>query len=145
MGFGLLKFDIYIYGRFVMVQYDHKPLEMIQKKPIHTAPHQLQGMLLHMQKYDYTIQYKPCKDLVLANHLNCFPSCIYSLPIPIAQNVQHVQLSYAELNVIQGLLERDLVYSTNYCLTLRGWPKWNYLSTNYNPSYLAYQQKYVPA
>ena len=36
--FGLKKFHTYIYGRHVMVQNDHKPLEMIQQKPIHVAP-----------------------------------------------------------------------------------------------------------
>ena len=82
-----------------------------------------QQMLLGMQKYDYTIWYKPGKDVVLANQLNCFPSHSNYLPIPIAHNVQHVQLSNAELDIIRGLVECDPVYSTVYCLTLRGWPK----------------------
>ena len=96
---------------------------MIQQKPIHVAPPQLQCMLLNMQKYDYTIQYKPGKDMVLADHLTCFPSLINSLPIPITQNVQHVQLSNAELDIIQGSVEHDPVDSTIYHLSLRGWPK----------------------
>ena len=49
-------------------------------------------MLLCMQKYDYTIQYKPGKEMVLGNHLSHFPSHKESLPIPIHQNIQHVQL-----------------------------------------------------
>ena len=57
-------------------------------------------MLLCMQKYNYTIWYKPSKDMVLANHLSHFPSHSNYLPIPIAENVQHVQLSNAELNII---------------------------------------------
>ena len=80
-------------------------------------------MLLHMQKYDYTIQYKPGKDMVLANHLSCFPSCSNNLPIPIDYNIQHVQLSQAELDIIQGSVEHNSVYSTIYHLTLRGWPE----------------------
>ena len=121
--FGMEKFHTYIYGRHVMVQNDHKPLEMIQQKPSHEAPSRLQWMLLHMQKYDCTIQYKPGKEMVLADHLSCFPSCSNSLPIPIAQNVQHVQLSNTELDIIQGHMEHNPVYSAIYCLTLRGWPK----------------------
>ena len=77
-------------------------------------------MLLCMQKYDYTMQCKPSKDKVLANHLSHFPSHVNSLPIPIAHNVQ---LSKAELNIIQGSMECDPVYSIIYCLTLRCWPK----------------------
>ena len=60
----------------------------------------LQHMLLYMQKYSYAIQYKPGKEMVLANCLSHFPSCKESLPIPVAQNVQYVQLSNAELDVI---------------------------------------------
>ena len=36
--FGLKKFHTYIYGRHIIVFNDHKPLEMITKKPIHAAP-----------------------------------------------------------------------------------------------------------
>ena len=87
------------------------------------APPRLQQMLLCMQKCDYTILYKPGRDMVLANYLNCLPSWSNNLPIPIAYNVQHVQLSKAELNIIQGSMECDPVYSTIYHLTLRGWTK----------------------
>ena len=65
--FCLEKFHTYIYGRHVLIENDHKLLEMIQHKPIHAAPPRLQWMLLHMQKYDYTIVYKPGKDMVLAD------------------------------------------------------------------------------
>ena len=80
-------------------------------------------MLLHMQKCDYTIKYKPGKEMVLADCLSCFPFHSNSLPIPIIQNVQHIQISNAELDIIQCSMECDLVYSTVYCLTLRGWPE----------------------
>ena len=119
--FGLEKFHTYIYGWHVLVENDHKPLEMIQHKPIHVAPPRLQWMLLCMQKYDYTIVYKPGKDMVLADHLSHFPSNTNYLPIPLAHNIQHVQLSTSELDVIQGTVECDPVYSTVYGLTLRGW------------------------
>ena len=39
--FGLEKFHMYIYGRHVLIENDHKPLEMIQHKPIHAAPPRL--------------------------------------------------------------------------------------------------------
>ena len=96
---------------------------MIQHIPIHAAPPRLQQMPLHMQKYDYTMVYKPGKDMVLADHLSCFPSNSNYLSIPLAQNIQHVQLSTAELDVIGGSVECDPVYSTVYHLTLRGWPR----------------------
>ena len=58
---------------------------------------------------------------MLATHLRHFLSCKESLPIPIAQNIQHIQLFTGNLDVIQGSIKCDLVYSTLYCLTLRGW------------------------
>ena len=36
--FGLEKIHTYIYGRHVTKQIDHKHIEMILHKPIHTAP-----------------------------------------------------------------------------------------------------------
>ena len=98
--FGLEKFHTYIYGRHVLVENDHKLLEMIQHKPIDAAPPRLQQMLLHMQKHDYTIVYKPGKDMVLPDHLSCFPSNSNYLPLPLAQNNQCIQLSTSELHVI---------------------------------------------
>ena len=121
--FGLEKFHTYLYGRHVIVENEHKPLEMIQHKSIHVALPRLWQMLLHMKKYDYTIWYQPGKDMVLADHLSCFPSTSNSLPIPLAHNIQHVQLSNADLDITWGSVKHDLVYSTIYCLTLRGWPK----------------------
>ena len=106
-----------------LVQNHHKPLEMIHHKPIHAAPPHLQYMLLCMQKYDYTIQYKPRKEIILANCLSCFPSHKESLPIAICQNIKHIQLTNNKINTIQGAIEQDLVYNTLYCLNLRGWPR----------------------
>ena len=36
--FGLEKFHTFLYGRYITIQNDHKPLEMIQQKPIHAMP-----------------------------------------------------------------------------------------------------------
>ena len=120
--FGLEKFHSYLYGRHVVTQNDHKPLEMIQHKPINAALPRLQCMLLCMQKFHYTIQYKPGKDMILADCLSQFPSAKESFPIPMHQNTQHIQLSTQELDALQGAIECDLVYSTLYQLTLRRWP-----------------------
>ena len=98
--FSLEKFHTYLCGRHVIIENDQKPLEMIQHKSIHEAVPRLMWMLLHMQKYDYTIQYKPSKDIMLADHLNCSLSWSNNLPIPIAHNVQHVQLFKDGLDII---------------------------------------------
>ena len=50
--FGLEKFHPYLYNRHLIVENDHKPLEMIQCRPSHVATPRLQQKLPHMQKYD---------------------------------------------------------------------------------------------
>ena len=69
-------------------------------------------MLLHMQRYEYTIKYKPGKERVLANCLSHFPFYSNSLPILIAQNVQHVKLSNAEWTSFKAL------WSVTQCIAL---------------------------
>ena len=120
--FGLEKFHTYIYGRHITVFNDHKPLEMITKKPIHAAPPRLQRMLLRLQKYDYTLIYKPGKEMTLADRLSRFPSNKENTPIELYQNIQHLTFTSNRINIIRGSIKRDPSLSTVYRLTLNGWP-----------------------
>ena len=121
--FGLEKFHTYIYGRHIIVQNNHKPLEMIQRKPIQAALARLQCMLLKLQKYDYPIQYIPGKDMVLADRLSRFPSCTENSPIILHHNIHTINFNSECLNIIRGATERDPIHSTLYRLTLNGWPE----------------------
>ena len=95
---------------------------MIQRKPIHKAQPRLQCMLSKLQKYDYSIQYVPGKDMVLADRLSCFPSCSNNSQIVLHQNIQTINFNSECLNIIRGATERDPVHSTLYRLNLNGWP-----------------------
>ena len=54
--FACEKFDQYVYGRDkVHVQSDHKPLEVIFKMPLVTAPKSLQRMQLRLQRYSLEV------------------------------------------------------------------------------------------
>ena len=65
------KFDQYIFGRSnVIVQSDHKPLETIFKKPIHSSPKRLQRMRLRLQNYDIQVEYQKGETLFLADTLS---------------------------------------------------------------------------
>ena len=120
--FWLEKFHTYIYGNPVTVYNDHKPLEMLQKKPIHSALPCLQRMLLRLQKYDYNIIYKHGKDMVLADRLSRFPSRNENLPIELHHNIHHVTLTQDKINIIYSSTKRDPILHTAYHLTLNGWP-----------------------
>ena len=120
--FGLEKFHTYIYGRHITVFNDHKTLEMITKKPIHVASPRVQRMLLQLQKYDYTLIYKPGKELTLADRLSRFPSNKENTLIKLHKNIQHLTFTSDRINIIRGSIKRDPTLSTVYQLTLNSWP-----------------------
>lgn len=68
--FAVERFEQYTYGRRVLVQTDHKPLECIYKKSLISAPKRLQRMLLRLQKFDLILTYKKGTEMVLANTLS---------------------------------------------------------------------------
>lgn len=70
IAFGCEKFHQYIFGRSVVVESDHKPLEYIFKKPLHDTPLRLQRLRLRLQNYDLKVVYKPGKDLLVADALS---------------------------------------------------------------------------
>ncbi|CAB4044016.1 Retrovirus-related Pol poly from transposon [Paramuricea clavata] len=71
--FSLDRFHQYVYGKEVIVESDHKPLEMIAKKSLALAPPRLQRLLLRIQKYNYTIVYKSAKEMALPDMLSTAP------------------------------------------------------------------------
>jgi len=64
------KFRQYIIGQNVAVQTDHKPLEVIMKKPLHEAPLRLQKMMLKLQPYQLEVTYCRGGDMVIADPLS---------------------------------------------------------------------------
>ena len=117
--FSLEKFQTYIYGRHVMVQNDHKKLEMIPAKVYPCSPPHFSRCFCTCRSMTILSNISLARKMVLANCLSHFPSHSNFFPIPTVQNIQHVQLSNAELDIIQGSMEHDLVYSTVYHLTLK--------------------------
>ena len=51
-------------------------------------------MLLRLQKYDYTIQYVPGQNMVLADRLSRFPSPCDNLPIELHQNIHALKFQF---------------------------------------------------
>ena len=71
---GVERFHTYLYGRSFTIISDHKPLEMICKKPIISAPPRLQRMLLRILGYDYSVVYRPGEEMVLSDTLSRLPN-----------------------------------------------------------------------
>ena len=72
--YGLEKFHHYTHGWKVNVFTDHKPLVSICQKPLAKAPKRLQNLLLRAQQYDFSIKYKPGKEIPLADALSRAPT-----------------------------------------------------------------------
>ena len=73
-------------------------------------------MLICLQKYNFTIQYRPSKDIVLADFS---PAKKIS---PLNYNMQDIHFSNDRLNMIRGAIECDPKHETVYCSSLTGWP-----------------------
>ena len=67
--FGCKRFHQYVYGKPIVIESDHKPLEAIFKKPLSQAPSRLQKMLLQFQVYDITLVYKKGLEMYIADAL----------------------------------------------------------------------------
>jgi transposase InsO family protein len=71
--FGFERFHAYTFGRQVLVESDHKPLESLLKKNIQNVPARLQRMAMRLWKYDAVLTYKPGREMVLADTLSRAP------------------------------------------------------------------------
>ena len=68
--FGYEKFHHYLYGRDFIAETDHKPLEIIMKKPLHLVPMRLQRLRIRLQRYNVTVQYVRGKSIPVADTLS---------------------------------------------------------------------------
>ena len=72
--YGLEKFHHYSFGRGVHIITDHKPLVAIANKPLSKAPRRLQNLLLHAQKYRFTLEWQPSTSIPVADTLSRAPA-----------------------------------------------------------------------
>ncbi|GFS26773.1 transposon Ty3-I Gag-Pol polyprotein [Elysia marginata] len=68
--YGCERFHTYLCVQAFTVESDHKPLKSIHLKHLKAASPRLQRMLLRLQPYDLTIEYKPGKEMALADALS---------------------------------------------------------------------------
>ena len=64
------RFDQYLFGRYVTIETDHKPLAAILKKPLLTAPKRLQRMMMCLQNYQLKVVYKRGQEMYIADTLS---------------------------------------------------------------------------
>lgn len=125
ISFGCAKFHQYIYGRHVLVESDHKPLQSIFVKPLYKAPQRLQNLLLSLQKYDIEVKYKPGKTMFLADALS--RNYLDETREELAPNLLINQISYLPVSPekyrdIQQATSNDEELVTLQDIVQSGWP-----------------------
>ena len=124
---GVERFHTYLYGRRFTIVTDHKPLEVICKKPISAAPPRLQRMLLKIQGYDFEIKYRPGSQMTVADTLSRLPNPKENSEVKLDIRVDAIWLDLINFNLDK---QRQLREETKRCpimnalaeVIYEGWP-----------------------
>jgi len=125
--FGLEKFHYYAYGRPVVVESDHKPLEAIFKKYLSSAPPRIARMMLPIQKYDTQIKYVPGKDIPVADAHSRISSCygkdVRGPDVSVHEVHLHLNASPTRVAQIREETDTDTTLSALREIVKHGWPE----------------------
>ncbi|CAB4002062.1 Hypothetical predicted protein [Paramuricea clavata] len=133
------KWHQYLYGKKnILVHTDHQPLETIFRKPLSKAPRRLQRMMLKLQQYHFSVQYKKGKEMYIADTLSR-AALTNPTAMGTGEEVFRMELSSMDLkppNLSNVTLERlkevssDATLKSLYETVLIGWPlEHRYLQT----------------
>ena len=125
--FACEKFDQYVYGREkVHVQSDHKPLEVIFRKPLVTAPKRLQRMLLRLQRYSLDVTYTRGSEMYIADTLSRAyipgePS-VHAVALAKIDMTEGLSVSPRRLEELRAATASDCALQKLMQVTMKGWP-----------------------
>ena len=130
---GIQRFHHYLYGRSFTIISDHKPLQVILHKPLHSAPPRIQRMMTKIQGYDFKITYVPGPKLIISDTL---PNPNSGVHVSIDEHVDEITIDECEdisiylLNFspakqaeIRHLTSTDPVMKTLSEIIHGGWPE----------------------
>lgn len=126
--YGCEKFHQYVYGKDILVESDHKPLEAIFKKALYQAPSRLQRMLLRLQRYSLNIVYKPGKEMHIADalsraFLNEQTEDLLGEELEVNWVTQQLPVSEEKLNMFREATAADPEMQLLHKVAMNGWPK----------------------
>ena len=126
--FACTHFHQYICGRKITVTTDHKPLEAILSKPINRAPPRLQRMMLVLQQYELSFQYRPGKEIPVADALSRMhlpdqdPEIQIEGEVAIHAFFRDIPVSRNKLEQVREETLRDVELKTLSDIVESGWP-----------------------
>ncbi len=128
------KFDHWLFGHSsIEVHTDHKPLEIIFRKPLNKAPARLQRMMARLQRYQFNLVYKRGTSLHIAdtlsraplqtlskNNMNEFD--VFRLETEQEYPEHHSNLKADTQIKLRTATQNDESLSLLYSTIQRGWP-----------------------
>ena len=131
--FGIMRFHTYLFGKSFTIETDHKPLEMIWKKPLASAPPRLQRLLIKIQGYNCEVRYKPGRNMILSDALSRLPNPYKTQDIPLDVQVDGLDIedhhcvdltSFEEpkQKQLQDETSRDPTLKVLWRTVIDGWP-----------------------
>ena len=128
--YGVKKFHHYLYGRQFTIVSDHRPLQHLfseTKSILVMASARIQRWALTLSAYNYTIQYRPGKQLANADLLSRLPlaDTIADPPLPGEMVLLMEALNTSPIIVVnvKTWTNRDPFLSRVKQMILQGWPK----------------------
>lgn len=123
VAYGLERFEYYLYGRHVLVETDHSPLEQIFKKNIVDAPARLQRLLLKCLKFDITVKYKQGTKIPVADALSRV------IENEKVNNVDLHEIHFIaresppiNMEILKEATDQDIVFNKLKETIYKGWP-----------------------
>ena len=127
--FGMEHNHQYVYGRRVTLWTDHKPLEIIVRKPLAAAaPKRLQRLMMRLMQYDVEIKYKRGPEMYLADTLSRAYLPQEHHPGKADQEVERIHsvnfmsVSEPHIQEIREETAKDPVLQSLKVMILNGWP-----------------------
>ncbi|UYV83737.1 K02A2.6-like [Cordylochernes scorpioides] len=94
--YGCKKFEYLLSGHTFVVQTDHQPLLPLVKKPLSDISPRLQRLVMKLIAFDFKLQYKPGKYLIVADTLSRDTHPMDELPTPFLEDKRMVKMSVME-------------------------------------------------
>ena len=129
--FACEHFNAFLYGQRFLVENDHKPLKDIFQKPVLKSPPRIQRFLLRLQKYQFTTNYIPGKDMVVTDTLSrAYLSNTSTPEIDTSDMTRYVRFLISNLPISDDKLlqfqretSRDPALEKLQGYTEKGWPQ----------------------
>ena len=128
--FAVKKFHRYLFGRHFLIESDHQPLKMLfgeTNKIPQMASSRIQRWAVILSAYNYSIRYKPGKQLCNADALSRLPSPTTTthdcVPEDVVMVINHLSSTSATAASIKEWTAKDKVLSCVLRFLLTGWPE----------------------